>query len=206
VNLTLHKLIGNDTLFAAAASATFVMLHVLAVQTSSLSISTFVGPEVVGIFPAIAEVFIIVGLCWRLGSLAGIAVIFTSYALGLALAAPGDVIPTTVSKLAVVAFVAPLMPHWRHWHPMSLLIGMCGLAMAIETFAFAATYGHLELIPASLFIKALFMIAAVVIFGARRPRGAVDGGQQGHHDLQTGPAGDFRNAGTDRLEPVPTDG
>jgi hypothetical protein len=66
--------------------------------------------------------------------------------------------------------VAPLMPRWRDWHPMSLLFGMCGLAMVVDTAAFAATYGHLEVIPASLFVKGLFMVAAGVIFGARRPR------------------------------------
>jgi hypothetical protein len=168
--LTLHRIIGNDTVFAAAGAAAFVLLHILAVQTAPIPIHTLAGDEVVAIFPAIAEIFIIVGLCWRLGSLAGVAVIFTSYALGMALAAPEHVIPTTAGKLAVVALVAPLMPRWRHWHPMSLLFGMCGLAMVTDSVVFAMTYGHLEVIPASLFVKGLFMVAAGVIFGARRPR------------------------------------
>lgn len=170
MRVTLHGLIGNDTLFAAVAAAAFVALHVLAVQTATIPIQTVAGPEVVAVFPAIAEIFIIVGLCWRLGSLAGVAVVFTSYALGLALAAPGAVLPTTAGKLAVVATVAPLMPRWRLWHPMTLLFGMCGLAMAVDTVVFAMSYGHLEVIPASLFVKGLFMAAAGVIFGARRPR------------------------------------
>ena len=168
--MTLHKVVGNDTVFAGVGSFGFVMLHILAVQTSTTPIKTIVGSEVVAVFPAIAEIFIIVGLCWRLGSLAGIAVIFTSYAFGLSLAAPESVIPTTAGKLAVVAVVAPLMPYWRNWHPMSLLFGMCGLAMVVDTVVFAMTYGHLEVIAASLFIKMLYMIAAGVIFGARRPR------------------------------------
>jgi len=168
--LTLHRIVGNDTVFAAAASAAFVLLHILAVQTSTTPIHTLAGDEVVGVFPAIAEIFIIVGLCWRLGSLAGVAVIFTSYSLGLALAAPQTVIPTTAGKLAVVAVVAPLMPHWRGWHPMSLLFGMCGLAMVTDTVVFAMTWGRLDVVPASLFIKSLYLVAAGIIFGARRPR------------------------------------
>lgn len=168
--MKLTDVVNNDTVFATVASAGFVMLHVLAVETATIPVHTPVGNEVVAVFPAIAEIFIVVGLCWRLGSLAGVAVIFTSYALGLSLAAPQAVIPTTAGKLAVVALVAPLMPHWRHWHPMSLLFGMCGLAMVTDTVVFAMTYGHLEVIPASLFIKSLYMIAAGVIFGARRPR------------------------------------
>lgn len=166
----LIRLVNNDTLFATISSLGFVALHILAVQTSTTPIHTPVGGEVVAVFPAIAEIFIIVGLCWRLGSLAGIAVIFTSYALGLSLAAPESVIPTTAGKLAVVAVVAPLMPYWKGWHPISLLVGMCGLAMVVDTVVFAMTYGHLEVIPASLFIKLLYMIAAMCIFGARRPR------------------------------------
>jgi hypothetical protein len=163
-------LVNNDTIFATFSSAAFVSLHLLAVQTATTPIHTPVGSEVVAVFPASLEIFLIVGLCWRLGSLAGIAVIFTSYALGLSLAAPQAVIPTTAGKLAVVALVAPLMPSWRSWHPMSLLVGMCGLAMITDTVVFAMTYQHLEVIPASLFVKLMFMISAICIFGARRPR------------------------------------
>lgn len=176
--MSLTRLIGNDTVFATMGSAAFVVLHITAVHTSQQRLYTPVGPEVVAVFPAALEVFIIVGLCWRLGSLAGVAVIFTSYSLGLALASHAAVIPTTAGKLAVVAVVAPLMPTWRNWHPLSLLLGMVSLAMVVDTVVFAMTYGNLAVIPASLFIKSLFMVSAVTIFGARKPGGRRAGDPQ----------------------------
>lgn len=212
MKLTLHGIVGNDTIFAGFASAAFVALHIGAVKTSTIIFPTPLGPSVVGIFPAIAEIFIIVGVCWRLGSLAGVAVVGTSYALGLSLAAPQTVLATTVSKLAVVGVVAPLMPHWRKWHPMALLFGMCGLAMVVEAVAFAVTYGDWRILLPSLYIKALYMVAAGVIFGARRPGqhdgqrtsgGAAPAGGGPGNDVPPvadGPAGD---RGPLDLEPVP---